>query len=173
MNVTLTGSIEGVWIFGTNFTFHESTSNLAWCATIFIPYIFRVWNVAVIYIVWLMDIFSLASFTFFEDSKPKFIDVSTQLVTTRGSIHGTVLSSLTISLHVAFLYWLSALYFGPSHVNLKQYGRSTIVLFSSSISTIWHKTQIVENKTSTKTLWFIDIFHFLLFLRCFFFLKSY
>jgi hypothetical protein len=82
---------------------------------------------------------------------------STQLVTTSGRVHGTLLSFLTISPHVAFLNWLSSLYFGPIHVNLKQYGRSTIVLLSSSISIFWHETQIVENKTTTKALWFIFI----------------
>lgn len=56
---------------------------------------------------------------------------SYSLVTTRGCVQGTFLS-LTMSLHVAFLNWLSSLYFGPSHVNLKQYGRSIIVLLLSS-----------------------------------------
>lgn len=81
---------------------------------------------------------------------------SYSLVTTRGCVQGTFLS-LTMSLHVAFLNWLSSLYFGPSHVNLKQYGRSIIVLLLSSGSRFWHEQQIAEKQSSTKACWFIGI----------------
>lgn len=119
----LTSSIESVGKLCANFAFYQSTCDLCGLSLVLVPNIFRVRNVAV---VWMKEYqaeirkYNLS----FHDHVLKYhewmYNLITQLVTTRGCVQGTLLSSLTISLQVAFLNRLSSLYFGPSHVKRKQ-----------------------------------------------------
>lgn len=143
----LTGSIEGVRKFCANFSFNQTAGHCRRLATVFIPHILCVWYSAVIYFIEKCSLF-----------KKVCIEIFTQLVTTSGCVHGTVLSSRTISPQVAFLKRLSSLNFGPSQVNLKQYGRSASVLFKSSVSKTSHETKIAQNIIKKIFPWFSDIF---------------